>query len=150
MLGRIAFLCLMMLTSLMAMSQSITIKATNAKIELDGVIEEAWFEADSAFDFMQYFPYDTSLAESQTVARILYDDQFIYVLGVMQNKALDRSYITPSLRRDFRGEANDSFSVIFDSFKDKTNGVLFGINPFGVRREALITNGGSGEGSFKP
>ncbi|MFZ9046802.1 MAG: DUF5916 domain-containing protein, partial [Cyclobacteriaceae bacterium] len=29
-----------------------------------------------------------------------------------------------------------------------TNGTLFGINPFGVRREGLIANGGSGRGAF--
>lgn len=131
-------------------AQSITIKKTNTPIKLDGIIEEAWYEADSAYDFMQYFPYDTSLAVSQTVARILYDDQYIYVLGLMHNQESDRTYITPSLRRDFRGEANDSFSVLFDTFKDKTNGFLFGINPFGVMREVLITNGGSGDGAFNP
>ena len=133
-----------------AVGQSITIKRTDAKIVLDAEIEPAWFEADSAYDFMQYFPYDTSLAVSQTVARVLYDDQFIYVLGIMYNQSADRDYITPSLRRDFRGEANDSFSILLDCFKDKTNGFLFGINPFGVRREVLITGGGSGNNAFNP
>jgi hypothetical protein len=129
-------------------SQSITAKYVDQPIKIDGVPDIAWFDADSAYDFNQYFPYDSSLAEAQTVARILYDDEFIYVMGVMYNKPGDRGYVTPSLRRDFRGEANDSFSVIFDPFKDHTNGVLFGINPFGVRREGLIANGGSGNGAF--
>jgi hypothetical protein len=104
--------------------------------------------ADSAFDFHQYFPFDTSLAEAQTVAKVLYDDENIYVLGIMYNKPGERNYVTPSLRRDFRGEANDSFTIIVDPFKDHTNGTLFGINPFGVRREGLIANGGSGRGAF--
>jgi hypothetical protein len=129
--------------------QQITIKRATGPINIDGVFDEpAWMEADSAYDFQQYFPYDTSLAVSQTVARILYDDQFIYVLGVMDNRESDRDYVTPSLRRDFRGEANDSFSILIDAFQDNTNAALFGINPFGVRREGLIANGGSGEGAF--
>ena len=111
-------------------------------------MEDVWFSADSAYDFHQYFPFDSSLAEAQTVARLLYDENFIYVLGIMKNKPGERSYVTPSLRRDFRGEANDSFTVIFDPFKDRTNGTLFGINPFGVRREGLIVNGGSGRNAF--
>jgi hypothetical protein len=82
------------------------------------------------------------------VAKVLYDDQFIYVLGVMQNPDGDRDYITPSLRRDFFGEANDSFSILIDAFQDNTNAFIFGINPFGVRREGLIANGGSGQGAF--
>lgn len=150
MLGRLIIVVLIALTSFSCFAQSIALKSTDQPIKLDGVVEEAWFAADSAYDFMQYFPYDTSLAVSQTVARILYDDQYIYVLGIMQNQAPDRTYITPSLRRDFRGEANDSFSVLFDTFKDRTNGFLFGINPFGVMREVLITGGGSGSGAFNP
>ena len=43
---------------------------------------------------------------------------------------------------------NDSFSILIDAFQDNTNAALFGINPYGVRREGLISNGGSGEGSF--
>ena len=129
-------------------SQSIEARYTNTPIRIDGVMDDVWFTADSAYDFHQYFPFDSSLAEAQTVARILYDDNFIYVLGIMKNKPGERSYVTPSLRRDFRGEANDSFTIIFDPFKDRTNGTLFGINPFGVRREGLIVNGGSGRSAF--
>ena len=128
--------------------QSVEIRFTDQEIKIDGIIDEAWNLADSAYDFQQYFPFDTSLAEAQTVAKILYDKDAIYILGIMKNKPGDRDYVTTSLRRDFRGRANDSFSVIFDPFKDHTNGTLFGINPFGVRREGLITNGGSGNGAF--
>jgi hypothetical protein len=130
-------------------SQGIAIRRISTPIVIDGVLDDAaWAFADSAFNFKQYFPFDTSLAVAQSVARILYDDEYIYVSGVMSNPKGAREYITPSLRRDFRGEANDSFSVIFDAFQDNTNGILFGMNPFGVRREGLIANGGSGQGAL--
>jgi len=150
MMGRgCILLALLICTSMGLIAQDITFKRTTAEITIDGVMDEAdWFEADSAYNWMQYFPYDSSLAVNQTVARVLYDDKYIYVLGVMYNSSPDREYVTPSLRRDFRGSANDSFSVIFDTFKDNTNAFIFGINPFGVRREGLIANGGSGDGSF--
>ncbi len=138
-----------LVTTLSVFAQDLTIKRSTGPIKLDGVLDEdAWLESDSAVNWMQFFPFDTSLAVSQTKAMILYDDEFIYIAGVMQNIESDRQYVTPSLRRDFRGEANDSFSVQFDTFKDHTNGFLFGINPFGVRREALIADGGGGRGSF--
>jgi hypothetical protein len=54
-----------------------------------------------------------------------------------------RKYVTPSLRRDFRGEANDSFVVQLDTYQDKTNSFQFGSNPFGVQREGLVANGGN-------
>jgi hypothetical protein len=129
-------------------AQSIQGKFTDLPINIDGVLDEAWSLADSAYNFKQHFPFDSSIAEVPTVAKILYDNNYIYVLGVMKNKTESTKYVTPSLRRDFRGAANDSFSVIFDPFKDNTNGIIFGINPFGVRREGLIANGGSGSNSF--
>ena len=130
--------------------QSIEIRRATSPVYVDGVLNEAaWQFADSAVNFMQYFPSDSSLAHAQTKVLILYDDDFIYVAGIMSNLSPTRTtYVTPSLRRDFRGEANDSFSVTFDPYKDHTNGFLFGINPFGVRREALISEGGTGRNSF--
>ena len=90
------------LTSLALHAQSITIKETNNAISVDGDPSDvAWFEADSAHSFMEYFPADTSLSKIQTVARVLYDAEFIYVLGIMENLTVDREYVTPSLRRDF-------------------------------------------------
>lgn len=131
-----------------AISQDIVFKKINLPILIDGEIDEIWTEADSAFNWMQQFPYDSSLAVNQSVAKVLYDDKNIYILGVMYSDSEDREYITPSLRRDFRGAANDNFTIILDTFQDRTNAFTFGINPFGVRREGLVTNGGSGESSF--
>ncbi len=125
------------------------IKRTTEKIKLDGILDElSWIASDSAYDFYQNFPSDTSLAIAQTTVYILYDDENIYVSAKMYRPPTANKYITPSLRRDFRGESNDSFSVVFDTFQDKINGTLFGINPFGVRREGLITSGGNARNSY--
>ena len=148
MLKRVGYLFGLFLFTNSLFAQDIQFKKIDSPITVDGVIEDIWMEADSAFNWMQYFPYDSSLAINQSVARVLYDDKYVYVLGVMYNTSPDQEYVTPSLRRDFRGSANDSFSVIFDTFQDNTNAFIFGINPYGVRREGLIANGGSGMGSF--
>ncbi len=109
--------------------------------------EAVWQKANIATDFMQYFPYDSSLAIAQTEVRLAYDDEFLYVAAKMHNLG-PREYIVQSLRRDFRGAAFDSFSIILDTYKDKTNAFLFGINPEGVQREGLIANGGNDGGSL--
>ena len=122
---------------------SITIKRATAPIILDAVIDETdWMLADVASNFKQFFPYDSSFANAQTEIRLTYNDQFIYVAAKMYNTAGHRSFVTPSLRRDFRGEANDGISVVLDTFKDRTNAFIFGVNPFGVQREGLVANGG--------
>lgn len=124
--------------------QDLQIKRASSPITLDGVMDEkAWEEAEVADRFNQYFPYDTSEAMIPTEVRITYDDEFIYVIGIMHNNPGPRGYVVPSLRRDYRGPAFDGFTVVLDTYKDKTNGFVFGVNPYGVQREGLVSNGGN-------
>ncbi len=125
------------------------IKKAQGSIKIDGKLsEEDWERADLAKDFWQYFPFDTTLAETKSEARLTYDQQFLYVAFTVYDPVAG-PWVTTSLRRDFRGNYNDVISVIFDPFGDQTNGMLFGINPFGVQREGLISgNAGSSGGSL--
>ena len=142
---------------IVANSQGLNIKRASSPIKIDGIMDEkAWEEVEVANQFNQYFPYDTSLSIVTTEARMTYDDEFIYVVGVMKNLG-PRNYVVPSLRRDYRGPAYDGFTVVLDTYKNKTNAFVFGVNPYGVQREGLVSNGGertrtagnnNGSGSF--
>ena len=137
------FFSSMLVHLLAAQNDSYHIKKATEKIELDGNLEEQdWKLAQTATDFTQYFPFDTVKADSQTEIRLTYDDQFLYFGAKMYNLENNRQYVTPSLRRDYIGEANDGITFVIDPFQDNTNAFFLGINPFGVRREGLIANGG--------
>lgn len=126
--------------------REINIKATTEKIVLDGILQEdVWQKAQKADDFWQYFPFDTSRSICQSEVMLTYDEENIYAAIIVYD-SLPGDYIAPSLRRDYRGGNIDGFSIVFDPFLDQTNGFFFGITPFGVRREGLISNGGN-EGS---
>ncbi|MEL6484799.1 MAG: carbohydrate binding family 9 domain-containing protein, partial [Bacteroidota bacterium] len=119
-----------------------TVKLIDQPIEIDGVLDEAvWETAESAHDFQQNFPTDSVLAQQQTDIKMLYDSKNLYLAIKLNTKG--KNYVVPSLRRDFRAGGNDNISLLFDTFNDGTNAFLFGINPYGVRREALITGGGA-------
>ena len=134
-------ICLHFFSSLL-LAQDLEIRRAHSEIIVDGVmLEDSWRDAAVATDFHQYFPFDTSLAIAQTEVRMTYDDQYLYVMAIMYNLG-PRDYVVSSLRRDFRGRAYDSFSVVLDTYKDKSNAFLFGINPYGVQREGFISNGG--------
>ena len=60
-----------------------------------------------------------------------------------------KDYIIPSLRRDFRAGGNDNITLLFDTFNDATNAFIFGSNPYGVRREMLLSNGGTDTRDFQ-
>ena len=117
-------------------------------IILDGLLNEvSWQNADVGCDYYQNFPTDTVMATAKTELRFTYDDKFIYVAGKMYNTGT-ANYVTPSLRRDFRGAGNDMLTIAFDTFNDRTNAFQFGMNPFGVRREGLVSNGGAERGNL--
>ena len=113
-------------------------------ITLDGILDEGiWKDAEGwNGNFMQYFPSDTSLSKVPTRVKIAFDDNNLYLAAIMENSG-PRKYVSTSLRRDYRGEQNDGISFVFDTFNDGTNAFQFGVNPYGVQREALLANGGS-------
>ena len=91
--------------------------------------------------FWQWFPTDSLIAKKQTRFKIINDDENIYLS--IQSFYDGTDYVVPSLRRDFQGGGNDNISFHFDPFNDRTNSFFFGTNPLGVKREALISNGGN-------
>lgn len=122
--------------------KSVTVKYITEEITLDAVLDEdAWSKAEPATDFFQYFPSDTVQAINQTEIRFLFDDKNLYV-GIKVN-AKGKDYIVPSLRRDFRAGGSDNITLMFDTFNDGTNAFIFGSNPYGVRREILLSGGGN-------
>ena len=116
-------------------------------VKLDGVLEESvWQRTVPATDFMQWFPSDTMPGINQTEVHMAYNDQYLYVAVVCHSTGSD--FITSSLRRDYRASTGDNITLVFDPFLDQTNAVIFGINPFGVQREALISGGGKQREDF--
>jgi hypothetical protein len=122
--------------------KSISVKFIDNNIEIDGVLDESiWNDAIPAKDFWQYFPTDSILSKEQTEIKMLYDDKYLYI-GIKVYAAGD-NYIIPSLKRDYSARGNDNISLLFDTFNDGSNAFFFGINPYGIRREALISGGGA-------
>lgn len=124
-------------------SVAIVAEQINYPINIDGILDEqVWGGESWITDFLQMFPSDTSLAVAQTKVKVAYDQKFLYIAAVMYNPYPREKYISTSLRRDFRGNQNDGVSFVLDTFNDKVNGYIFGVNPYGVQREAMVGNGG--------
>jgi hypothetical protein len=122
-------------------------KKTTGEIVIDGIADELiWSESMAAKDFHQYFPSDTSLSQGKTAVFITYDDKNIYILAKCYDDA-EGNYLTSSLRRDYRGGAIDGISFVIDTYQDNSSAFFFGINPFGVLREGLVSDGGQARGS---
>ena len=128
-------------------TRSFTVKFITEEPTVDGVLDEAiWESADGARDFQQYFPTDSVLANHQTEILMVVSETTLYI-GMTQY-APGNDYTIPSLERDYRAGNSDNISLLFDTFNDGNNAFLFGINAYGVRREALISGGGTSFDGF--
>ncbi len=124
-----------------AQNKKVNVSYITEEIKLDAVLKEAsWYKKKPATDFWQYFPTDTLQAINQTEITMLFDDHNLY-LGIKVYSS-GNNYVIPSLKRDFRAGGSDNITLLFDTYNDGSNAFLFGTNPDGVMREALVSGGG--------
>ena len=123
----------------------IHINRTSEKIVIDGQLNEAtWQQSEVASDFWMSFPVDDKKAELKTEVQVTYDGNFLYVAA----KCYDpNGYIIQTLKRDADFWSGDGFAFVVDPVNLKTSGFLFGVNPYGVQMEALITGNTGRRGS---
>jgi len=115
---------------------------------IDGILDEPlWQECIPAKDFWDNFPGDSTLCNTPTEIRFVSDGNYLYV--AVKCFSIGKDYVVPSLRRDYRAGGNDNITLVFDPFMNNRNAFVFGMNPLGVTREALIANGGESGGDFQ-
>ncbi len=137
----------LMNSMLLGQNRSAYIHPLKTSVVIDGNLSAGeWTEQNGATDFFQYFPTDTSKANYDTEIYFQYDENNLYVGIRCYSQGND--YVLNSLKRDYRAWGNDNLTLVFDTFKDGTNAFVFGITPYGVRREALISGGGNEREDF--
>lgn len=113
------------------------IKKASAKINLDGVLDEAaWPAAGEARDFTMKFPADDKPATAATEVKILYDENFIYFGITAHDK---KPFIGQSLKRDSRIRVNDGVGILLDPLNKKTNGFYFSVTAFNVQADDIVS-----------
>jgi hypothetical protein len=148
---RLAALCLFLLCSVITIGQTIDatnyqqeyrlqIKKSATALKIDGLLDEpAWQVADTAGNFWLKFPTDDARAKTKTVAKITYDNNFIYIGFIAYDC---KSPIGQSLKRDSRIRDNDGVGVMIDPMNKKTNGFYFTATAFNVQGDDLLSGGG--------
>ena len=111
---------------------------------VDGRLDEAvWKEAPVAMDFVQQRPDPGARATERTEARVLYDDDAVYI-GMRMYTDDPAGISTAIARRDYTGYT-DWAQVMIDSHYDRRTAFRFAVNPSGVQKDALEYDDGRGE-----
>jgi len=123
-----------------------------APIRLDGVLDEPFYsETPAVSEFVQSIPDNGAEPTERTEAWIAFDDSDIYVSARNWDSAPERDWVANEMRRDTNQlRNNDSFGVMFDTFYDRRNGVMFYTNPLGALAEFAIANEGNPNIDWNP
>ncbi len=122
----------------------VTALYTENEIVVDGILDENdWSLAQPATDFIQNDPLMDAPATERTEVRILYDDENLYLGVYCFDSGGGNALVLTDVRRDYNPRESDHFSVIFDTFDDNRNGVVFGSNPGGGKREGQVGTDGA-------
>jgi hypothetical protein len=113
---------------------------TNTPPKLDGKLDDAvWQKAQVLSNFTQESPKLGDPARRKTEARIVYDDEAIYVSMRMWEVSRD-SVLRELTVRD--GESNSDWSMIcFDTYEDGQNGFSFSVTPTNIQSDFKILSG---------
>ncbi|MEM6963247.1 MAG: DUF5916 domain-containing protein [Bacteroidota bacterium] len=139
----ITFWLLLIVCTVLGQDRYISPQQITQKIKLDGKLNElAWKQTTPAKDFQMHYPFDSLQASSQTTAKILFDQQYLYIGAICKNSNTS-GYVVQSLKRDFDFRENDAFMVFLDLFNDASGGMAFGVNVKGVQLDGIIPRGGN-------
>lgn len=121
----------------------VTVRAirTDEPPRTDGILDEPLYRRHQPItDFVQQDPDEGQLATEPTLVWILFDDENLYI-GARCRDSQPSRIIANDMRRDGRNVSqNDNFSIIFDTFHDRRNGVEFLMNAVGGAWDTQITD----------
>ena len=126
--------------------------AASDRIQLDGLLDEAvWQAAPVSSGFRQQEPDEGAPATERTEVRVVYDEATLYV-GITAYDSDPDAVIARVLQRDrvmqgagfgrFNFTTDDGVAILFDTFHDHRNAMIFATNPNGAEFDALISDEG--------
>jgi len=108
-------------------------------INLDGIPdEEIWTKVEN-FPLVMHSPNSGKIPEQNTDVRLFYDDMYLY-MGVSAYYNDPGTITRIGKVRDYTGWDTDWVGVSLDTYNDKQNIILFGVNTNGIRTDGTTKN----------
>lgn len=114
--------------------KKLLLKKINSEIVIDGIIDETWRTADSAYSFIQQSPFHHKEPSRKTIAKVLTTDEALYCLIVCYDDYSNIEANTGTLD-EFTG---DIVSIMLDTFKDRRTAYKFAVSASGVRSDSRM------------
>jgi hypothetical protein len=123
-----------------ALPSPLPVSRLASPIRLDGVVDEAAWEAIAPLPLTMFSPTFGAPISEPTEIRIAHDDQYLYVSGRMFDSEPDGIRTNTFYRDQYSGD--DLLAVVIDSYNDFETAVWFTTNPAGTRGDRSVANDG--------
>ena len=131
-------LFLLCLCTNMAISQDrLVIPRLHGEISFDGMVNEPAWDSIDPLPMVTHEPVFGKEPSEKTESRIVYSQDYIYVSARLYDREPEKIMST-SRKRDEMSSGNDWFLVMFDTFNDKENALVFGTTPSGLRLDYSV------------
>ena len=115
---------------------------TATPILVDGQLNEpGWLEGKPISNFVQQSPNEGDPASEQTVVRVLFDAEQLYVGFECLDSQPDQ-IVANEMKRDGMLWQNDNVYLLIDPYGDKRSGFFFRTNALGAQADSAVTDGG--------
>lgn len=137
-----ACILFLVLNHIQAHSQTLSASYITDDISIDGILDEpVWQEADQIDEFYQFEPDYNASATYQTILKVVYNKEMIFVAFDCKDPEPDR--ITARVtKRDGDVTSDDAVGIAFDTFNDKNNCYVFLVNPLSTQEDGKFADNG--------
>lgn len=112
---------------------------------INGILDDdCWKNARVFTDFIQYEPYSGVPSMQKTVARVVYDDEGIYVGAMLYDSSPDSIRTEMGPRDGDRDIIADYFNVDIGPYNDGINGFSFKLTASGIQSDIRRSSGAGG------
>ncbi len=118
--------------------QPLAIPAISGEITLDGIVDEAAWDALPPLPMTMYSPVFHGDMTQRTEIRVGHDDRYIYVSGKLFDTAPEAIQTNTFYRDQYSGD--DAMAILFDSYNDYENAVWMVTNPAGARIDRTVSS----------
>lgn len=119
-------------------TRSTAVTTTTEKIAIDGVLDEAiWQAAPKIGDLVQKQPGTGQAPSEKTEVILLRNADFLYV-GVVAYDSEPDKIIGTNMARDAVLRSEDSLEILLDTFRNQRNGYYFATTPAGAFIDGLV------------
>jgi hypothetical protein len=119
--------------------EMVSIPRIQGEIKFDGSVNDACWQNIQPLPMVMHTPIFGNKPTEKSEVMVCYDNTYLYVGARLFDSEASRMLVT-SKKRDEASNSNESLSIVFDSFNDKENALVFSTTPSGLRNDLTVLN----------